>query len=129
MTEEQKQAIAQIPPKMENRCRALLKQIICFSPENGSISFMLAAWVKSMNPQRANWLSGFNDSQVVEHAFTEESFEANVRDYTKMIHGYAKQTKLQEAENTLLAMKNRGFICDQVTLTALIHMYSKAWQS
>ncbi|KAL2492065.1 Pentatricopeptide repeat-containing protein [Abeliophyllum distichum] len=135
ITEEQKQAIAQIPQKMENRCRALLKQIICFSPENGSISLMLAAWVKSMNPQRANWLSVLKELErlnhplyfeVVEHALTEESFEANVRDYTKMIHGYAKQTKLQEAENTLLAMKNRGFICDQVTLTALIHMYSKA---
>lgn len=135
ISEEQKQTIAQIPPKMANRCHALLKQIICFSPENGSISLMMAAWVKSMNPQRADWLSVLKELErlnnplyfeVVEHALTEESFEANVRDYTKMIHGYAKQNKLQKAENTLLAMKNRGFICDQVTLTTLVHMYSKA---
>lgn len=57
ISEGQKQTIAQIPPKMANRCQALLKQIICFSPENGSISLMMAAWVKSMNPQRADWLS------------------------------------------------------------------------
>jgi len=63
---------------------------------------------------------------VAELALLELSFEANVRDYTKIIHGYGKQNRLQEAEKTLLAMKSKGFICDQVILTAMIHMYSKA---
>ena len=67
-----------------------------------------------------------NFSQVAELALLEESFEANVRDYTKIIHGYAKQNRLQDAEDTLVAMKRRGFTRDQVILTALIHMYSKA---
>ncbi|KAL0447024.1 UNVERIFIED_CONTAM: Pentatricopeptide repeat-containing protein [Sesamum latifolium] len=135
LTEEQKQAVSQLPPKMSNRCKALMKQIICFSAENGSLSLMLAAWVKSTSPRRADWLSVLKELErlnhplyfeVAEHAFTEESFEANIRDYTKIIHCYAKENRLREAENALTAMKNRGFVCDQVTLTALIHMYSKA---
>ncbi|KAL0408718.1 UNVERIFIED_CONTAM: Pentatricopeptide repeat-containing protein [Sesamum radiatum] len=132
LTEEQKQAISQLPPKMTNRCKALMKQIFCFSAENESLLLKLAAWVKSTSPRRADWLSvlkeleGVESSTVAEHAFTEESFEANIRDYTKIIHCYAKENRLREAENALTAMKSRGFVCDQVTLTALIHMYSKA---
>ncbi|KAL8052475.1 hypothetical protein ABFX02_05G006800 [Erythranthe guttata] len=135
LSEEQKQAISQLPSKMTNRCKLLMKEIICFSPENGSVPLMLAAWVKSTNPRRTDWLSVFKELEalnhplyfeVAEHAFAEESFEANIRDYTNIIHGYAKQNRLQEAEQTLTAMKNRGLLCDQVILTALIHMYSKS---
>lgn len=67
ISEGQKQTIAQIPPKMANRCQALLKQIICFSPENGSISLMMAAWVKSMNPRRADWLSVLKELEKLNH--------------------------------------------------------------
>ncbi|KAL8532465.1 hypothetical protein ACS0TY_008891 [Phlomoides rotata] len=135
LTEEQKRALYKPPFKMTKRCKALMKQIICFSTENGSVARMLAAWVKSTEPRRADWLSVLRELEklnhplyfeVTEHAFTEESFEANIRDYTKIIHLYATENKLQEAENALIAMKNKGFLCDQVTLTALLHMYSKA---
>lgn len=135
ITEDQKQAISQLSPKMSNRCKAFIEQIICFTPENGTLSDLLAAWVKSMKPRRTDWLSVLKEMNRLEHplylevaqlALCEETFEASVRDYTKIIHGYAKQNQVQEAENILLAMKERGFWCDQVTLTALVHMYSKA---
>lgn len=135
ITEDQKQAISELPPKMSNRCKAFIKQIICFTPETGNLSDLLAAWVKSMKPRRTDWLSVLKEMSRLEHplylevaqlALCEETFEASVRDYTKIIHGYAKQNQVEEAEKLLLAMKERGFICDQVTLTALIHMYSKA---
>ncbi|GFP87335.1 pentatricopeptide repeat-containing protein at1g01970 [Phtheirospermum japonicum] len=135
LTEEQKMAISQISSKMSNKCKALMRHIVCFSTENWSVDTLLASWVKSTNPERADWLSILKELErlshplhfeVFEHAFTEESFEPNIRDYTKIIHTYAKQNMLREAENALTAMKNRGFVCDQVTLTALVHMYSKA---
>ncbi|XWS32311.1 hypothetical protein CRYUN_Cryun23aG0148800 [Craigia yunnanensis] len=135
ITEEQKHAIAKLPFKMTNRCKALMKQIICFCPEKGSLADLLAAWVKVMKPRRADWLAVLKELKIMEHplyfevaevALLEESFEANIRDYTKIIHGYGKQNRLQEAESILVAMKRRGFICDQVTLTTMVHMYSKA---
>ncbi|KAA8520530.1 hypothetical protein F0562_014786 [Nyssa sinensis] len=135
ISEAQKQAISQLSPKMTKRCMAIMKQIICFSPEKTNLYHLLVAWVKIMKPRRADWLvvlkelSSLNHPlffEVAEFAILEESFEANVRDYTKIIHGYGKLNRLQDAEKTMLAMKRRGFICDQVTLTALIHMYSKA---
>ncbi|KAJ1414882.1 Tetratricopeptide-like helical domain superfamily [Sesbania bispinosa] len=135
ITEEQKQAISKLPFKMAKRCKAVMRQIICFSAEKGSISDLLGAWVKIMKPTRADWLSVLKELKemdhplylkVAEHALVEESFEANLRDYTKIIHYYGKDNQLEDAENILAAMKQRGFICDQIILTTMVHMYSKA---
>lgn len=134
-TEEQRIAISKLPFKMAKRCKALMRQIICFDPQRASLSDVLAAWVKIMKPTRADWLAVLKELrnlnhpahlEVAELALLEESFEANVRDYTKLIHWYGKQNQIQDAENALLAMKQRGLICDQVTLTAMVDMYSKA---
>ncbi|KAK7319359.1 hypothetical protein RJT34_04079 [Clitoria ternatea] len=135
ITEEQEQAISKLPFKMVNRCKALMKQIICFSTDKGNVSDLLRAWVKIMWPSRADWLSVLKELRIMghplylkvaEHALLEESFEANVRDYTKIIHYYGKHNLLEDAENTLAVMKQRGFICDQVVLTTMVHLYSKA---
>ncbi|GMI75860.1 hypothetical protein like AT1G01970 [Hibiscus trionum] len=135
ITEEQKHAIDKLPVKMTKRNKALMKQIICFCPEKRSLKDLLGAWVQIMKPRRADWLAVLKELKIMEHplyfevvemALLEESFEANIRDYTKIIHGYGKQNRLREAENILVAMKRRGFVCDQVTLTTMVHMYSKA---
>ncbi|PIN03703.1 hypothetical protein CDL12_23778 [Handroanthus impetiginosus] len=67
LSEEEKQAISQLPSKMTNRCKALMKQIICYSPENRSVSLMLAAWVKSTKPRRADWLSVLKELDRLSH--------------------------------------------------------------
>nr|GEX14625.1 hypothetical protein [Tanacetum cinerariifolium] len=137
INDAQRNHISRLPKKMTNRCRALMKQLICFSEEKSGFGLfeLLGVWVKSMNPARSDWLVVIKELgyinhplrlEVAEFALLEESFEPNIRDYTKIIHGYAKESRLQDAENTLQALKNRGFVCDQVTLTALVHMYSKA---
>ncbi|KAF8019454.1 hypothetical protein BT93_G0209 [Corymbia citriodora subsp. variegata] len=134
-TEEQRIAISNLPFKMAKRRKALMRQIICFDPQRATLSDVLAAWVKIMKPSRADWLAVLKELRKLNHpahlevaelALLEESFEANVRDYTKLIHWYGKQNQLQDAENALLAMKQRGLICDQVILTAMVDMYSKA---
>ncbi|KAL1308581.1 hypothetical protein HN51_050564 [Arachis hypogaea] len=135
MTNEQKQAISNLPFRMAKRCKALMRQIICFSAEKGNIYELLGAWVKIMKPCRADWLAVIKELktldhplylEVAEYALLEESFEANLRDYTKIIHGYGKDNRLEDAENVLTIIKERGFICDQVILTAMLDMYSKA---
>ncbi|KAL7592546.1 hypothetical protein Lser_V15G31728 [Lactuca serriola] len=135
INDAQRNHISRLPKNMTNRCRALMKQLICFSPEKTNLSILLAAWVRSMKPVRADWLVVLKEMgnmnhplrfEVAEFALLEESFEPNIRDYTKIIHGYAKQSRLQDAENTLQAMRNEGLECDQVILTSLIHMYSKS---
>ncbi|KAJ6344318.1 hypothetical protein OIU76_005940 [Salix suchowensis] len=112
-----------------------MRQIICFNDKKGSLSGLLSAWVKIMKPRRKDWLSILKELNKMEHplylevaeiALLEESFEANVRDYTKIIHFYGMNNQLEQAERTRLVMEERGLVSDQVTLTAMIHMYSKA---
>ncbi|CAI0400997.1 unnamed protein product [Linum tenue] len=136
ITKLQRQAISELPPVMTNRCKAVMKQIICFSDDKGGLRDLLSAWARIMNPRRADWLSvlkqlkdtehPFYVQQVAEFALLEESFEANTRDYTKLIHFYGKQKQLEDAERSFSCMKERGLLYDQITLTAMIHMYSKA---
>lgn len=59
ITEAQKQAISELPPKMTNRCKALMRQIICYSyqQQNASLSDLLGAWVRIMKPRRTEWLA------------------------------------------------------------------------
>ncbi|CAN1332486.1 Pentatricopeptide repeat-containing protein At1g01970 [Linum perenne] len=135
ITKLQKQAISQLPLVMTNRSKAVMKQLICFSGENWSLVELLTTWVDIMKPRRADWLSVLKQLletdhpfyiQVAEFALPEESFEANNRDYTKLIHYYGKQHHLEDAERIFSSMKERGVVHDQVTLTAMVHMYSKA---
>ncbi|XP_015902798.3 pentatricopeptide repeat-containing protein At1g01970 [Ziziphus jujuba] len=135
ITEAQRQAISKLSPKLTKRCKALMRQLICFSPHKASLSDLLAAWVRTMKPRRADWLAVLKELKTMDHPFylqvaelalLEETFEANIRDYTKIIHGYGKQNRLKDAEKMLSAMKSRGFVLDQVTLTAFIDIYSKA---
>lgn len=67
ITEEQKQAISKLPPEMTKRCRALMKQIICFSPEKGSLGDLLAAWIRNTKPGRADWLVVLKELRLKEH--------------------------------------------------------------
>lgn len=68
LSEEQNRAITQLPPKMTNRCKALMKDIICFSAENGSVPRMLAAWVRNTKPQRADWLAVLKELERLNHS-------------------------------------------------------------
>uniref|UniRef100_A0A0D9ZGE4 PROP1-like PPR domain-containing protein n=1 Tax=Oryza glumipatula TaxID=40148 RepID=A0A0D9ZGE4_9ORYZ len=145
-SEPQREAVRGLSPKLPNRCRALMARLVCLPPppqdgdrdgdgDDETLGALLAFWVKAMKPKRADWLLVLKEltamespllAQVLEHALLEDSFEANVRDYTKLIHIYGKQKLLQKAEDAFHAMKSRGLPCDQVMLTALMDMYSKA---
>ncbi|KAL6896942.1 hypothetical protein ACP4OV_007514 [Aristida adscensionis] len=135
LSDSQRQAVRGLSPKLPNRCKALMTRVVCLSPQDENLGALLAFWVKAMKPKRADWLLVLKElkamespllTEVLEYALLEDSFEANVRDYTKLIHIYGKQKLLQKAEDAFHAMKRRGFPCDQVMLTALMDMYSKA---
>ncbi|KAL5571975.1 hypothetical protein UlMin_021572 [Ulmus minor] len=107
ITEVQKEAISKLPPKMTKRCKTLMRQLICFSPLEATLSQVLTASVSVMKPIRADWLVILNQLntidhnlylQVIEFALAEESFEANVRDYTKIVHNYGMENRLEDAE-------------------------------
>lgn len=74
ITEEQKQAISKLPFKMAKRCKAVMRQIICFSVEKGNTSDLLGAWVKIMKPTRGDWLSVLKELKRMDHPLYLEVF-------------------------------------------------------
>jgi len=74
ITEEQKQAIAKLPFKMVKRCKAVMRQIICFSEEKGRLCDVLRAWVEIMKPTRADWLSVLKELKNMDHPLYLEVF-------------------------------------------------------
>lgn len=74
ITHEQNEAISKLPFKMTKRCKALMRQIICFSAEKGNVSDLLNAWVKIMKPIRAEWLSVLKELETMEHPLYLEVF-------------------------------------------------------
>lgn len=67
ITEAQKEAIEQLPQNMSKRCKALMRQLICFSPEKGSLCELLADWGRIMKPCRADWLAVLKELRVKDH--------------------------------------------------------------
>lgn len=74
IAEAQKMAISILPPKMTRRCKALMRQLVCYSDEKGSLSDLLDAWVKIMKPRRAHWLSVLKELNKMEHPLYIEVF-------------------------------------------------------
>lgn len=64
--------------------------------------------------------------QVAEILLAQESFEANIRDYSKIIDLHAKANNVESAERILGKMKENGIAPDIITSIILVHMYSKA---
>ena len=135
ITRAQAVAISRLPPKMTKRCRALMKRIICFSAQRGSLPLLLSAWVKATKPRRADWLSVLKEMErsrspfflpVFQLALSDDSFEANTRDYTKIIGALAQEARFHDAEAAFSAMKARNLYPDQIALTQMVNLYSKA---
>ena len=74
ITEAQKKAIAKLPPLMTKRCKAIMKQIICFSPQNVSLPDLVAAWVRIMKPKRADWLVVIKELKTMDLLYLEVLF-------------------------------------------------------
>lgn len=65
-TDAQKEAISKLPWKMTKRCKALMRQIICFS-EEGNLADLLGAWVRIMKPRRTDWLVVLKELKMSNH--------------------------------------------------------------
>ncbi|KAG8095106.1 hypothetical protein GUJ93_ZPchr0012g20582 [Zizania palustris] len=95
-----------LSPKLPNRCKDLVTRIVRLPPQDEDmLVLLLAFWVKAMNPKRVDWLLVLKElttmeslllAEVLKHELLEDSFEANVRDYTKLIDIYGKQKLSQK---------------------------------
>ncbi|GLJ48893.1 hypothetical protein SUGI_1031260 [Cryptomeria japonica] len=121
------------PVVLSGKAKAITKQIISLSDDK-DLSDLLTRWMENVKPSRIDWLAllqQLNKSnkniffKVAEFVLNEDSFEASVRDYTKLLDSFAKEDRLEDAERLLHIMEEKKFARDAVTCSVLIRMYSK----
>ncbi|KAJ6795547.1 pentatricopeptide repeat-containing protein-like [Iris pallida] len=95
---------------------------------------VLKEWAEALGARRVDWLALLERIKeknvqlylkVAELLLTEESFEPNIRDFSKLIDAYSKADKIQDAERILNKMTENGIEPDILTYIILLHMYSK----
>lgn len=99
------------------------------------IDAALQKWVISMQPKRRDWLNVLKEFdnklerllyfKISEWGIEQNWFEAGLRDYTKLIDRYGKDSNVVGAERTLHAMEERGIIPDLGTYTVMIAAYGR----
>ncbi|XP_048130058.1 pentatricopeptide repeat-containing protein At4g11690 isoform X2 [Rhodamnia argentea] len=124
----------QEPKPVSGKSKLVTEKILSMKEEDDPFP-LLAEWVELMQPNRVDWTALLDRLKeqnphvylkVAEHLLNVESFQANVRDYTKLIDAYAKDISLEDAERILKKMYENGILPDILTATILVHMYCKA---
>ncbi|KAL8145029.1 uncharacterized protein LOC141706780 [Apium graveolens] len=119
---------------ISGKCKLVTEKILSLQADD-DVSPLLAEWVELLSPRRIDWIALLdtlkeqNDPiyyKVAELLLEEESFQTNIRDYSKLIDAHAKENRLDDAERILKKMNEAGIIPDILTLNVLVHMYSKA---
>ncbi|KAK9220308.1 hypothetical protein WN943_008958 [Citrus x changshan-huyou] len=122
------------PKPITGKCKLITDKILSLEKEEDP-SPLLAEWKELLQPSRIDWINLLDRLReqntqlyfkVAELVLSEESFQTNVRDYSKLIDAHAKENCLEDAERILKKMNENGIIPDIVTSTVLVHMYSKA---
>ncbi|KHG22720.1 hypothetical protein F383_08842 [Gossypium arboreum] len=121
------------PKPISGKCKLVMDKILSLKKEDDP-SQLLAEWIQLLQPTRVDWITLLDKLEqqnpgvhlkVMELVLGEESFQTNVRDYTKLIDAYAKEDRVEDVERILRKMVENGMMPDSLTITVLVHMYSK----
>ncbi|XP_027331210.1 pentatricopeptide repeat-containing protein At5g65560 [Abrus precatorius] len=125
----------QEPKLITGKAKLITEKIESLKVDNDdSLPTLLAEWVELVMPTRVEWMDLLDRLKrknhplylkVAEMILTEDSFQANVYDYSRLIDFYAKESCLDDAERILKKMKEKGIQPDASTASTLVHMYCK----
>ncbi|KAL6004852.1 hypothetical protein ACLOJK_005408 [Asimina triloba] len=133
INEAEKLVTPEEPKMISGKCKLVTERILALT-ENDDASPLLAEWVELLQPGRVDWLALLDRLKernlglylkVAEVVLNEETFKANIRDYSKLIDMHAKENHIEDAERILCKMIEKGIDPDILTSTILVHMYSK----
>ncbi|CAN4119985.1 unnamed protein product [Withania somnifera] len=124
----------QEPKEIAGKCKIVTEKIFSLQEEDDP-SQLIAEWVELLQPSRVDWITLLdrlkegNDPlylKIAEHVLGEESFQTNIRDYSKLIDAHARDNRLEDAERIIKKMSENGIVPDIPVSTTMVHMYSKA---
>lgn len=124
----------QEPKPLLGTTKIVTEKILSLEEEDDP-SPLLAEWTELHKPSRIDWIALLDKVKeknstpyfkIAELLLGEESFQANVRDYGKLVDAYAKQNHLEDAERIIAKMHENGIMPDIPMSSFLVHMHCKA---
>ncbi|KAE9600100.1 hypothetical protein Lal_00045797 [Lupinus albus] len=122
------------PKPITGKCKLVTEKIGSLKADDDNLLTLLVEWKELLQPSRVDWISLLDRLKqknpplyfkVAEMLLTEDSFQTNISDYSKLIDIYAKESRFDDAESLLKKMKEKGILPDAPTASVLVHMYSK----
>ncbi|KAJ1279935.1 hypothetical protein BS78_04G193400 [Paspalum vaginatum] len=120
---------------VEGKAKKAEERLLSVDPRKGDPVPAMEEWKEDLRPRRVDWMALLERIKarnvelylkVAEILLGEESFEAGIRDYSKLIDLHSKANRVEGAERVLGKMKEKGIAPDILTSIMLVHMYSKA---
>ncbi|CAI8606453.1 unnamed protein product [Vicia faba] len=118
------------------KCKQVTEKILSLKKEDGddNLLTLLSEWVELLEPTRVDWINLLDRLKnqnspfyfkVAEMVLTEDSFQTNISDYSRLIDMYAKENRIDDTERMLKKMNKNGIQLDASIASVLVHMYSK----
>ncbi|CAI9755875.1 unnamed protein product [Fraxinus pennsylvanica] len=124
----------QEPKPITGKCKLVDDKILSLQ-EDDDPAPLLAEWMELLQPSRIDWINLLDRSKeqnsrvyfkIAEFLLGEESFQTNIRDYSKLIDAHARENRLEDAERILKKMNENGILPDILTSTIMVNMYGKS---
>lgn len=123
------------PKAVEGKAKRAEEKLLAVQPRKGDPAPAMEEWKEEHRPNRVDWMALLERVKarnvelylkVAEILLAEESFDATIRDYSKLIDLHSKANHVEDAEKILGKMREKGIAPDILTSMTLVHMYSKA---
>lgn len=133
--EEEGKFVKDEPKPVVGRSKRVEEKFFGLDWKKDELMPVLKEWAEALEAKRVDWLALLERIKernsdlyfkVAELLLEEESFETNIRDYSKLIDAHSKADRLEDAERILNKMTEKGIKPDVLTSNILVHMYSKA---
>ncbi|KAL6634723.1 hypothetical protein ACP70R_027394 [Stipagrostis hirtigluma subsp. patula] len=123
------------PKAVEGKAKKAEAKLLSVDPRKGDPAPAMEEWKEELRPKRVDWMALLERVKarnvelylkVAEILLAEDSFDATIRDYSKLIDLHSKANNVEAAERILGKMSEKGIAPDILTSITLVHMYSKA---
>ncbi|XP_010539896.1 PREDICTED: protein NUCLEAR FUSION DEFECTIVE 5, mitochondrial [Tarenaya hassleriana] len=122
------------PKPVTGKCKMVMEKLLSLKEEDDP-SALMAEWAELLQPHRVDWTALLDRLReqntglylkVAELVLDDKSFQAGIRDYSKLIDAHAQANRIEDAERILKKMNQNGIFSDIATATTLVRMYSKS---
>ncbi|KAL8490474.1 hypothetical protein ACS0TY_025609 [Phlomoides rotata] len=119
---------------ISGKCKIVTEKILSLQ-EDDDPAPLLREWIHLLEPSRIDWVALLDKLKhhnshlyykIAEYVLCEESFQASIHDYSKLVDGLAKENRLEDVERILKKMSENGILPDIILSALLIQIYCKS---